>query len=160
MHKLIDKNFSFPCIFQILQENIFPYQEEADVMFNSSLINEISIRDLTDRNESWKRKLLYNFYIRELRSYLDSEKEEIKYYCKDRAKAKLPIIIEMDETSGNKKLIPIVIKDGKDNIELYSRSTQVFMKEHINVSPINVPAPTYNQLQESSSLYNRIKNIT
>lgn len=125
-----------------------------------SLINEFSIRDLTDRNESWKRKLLYNFYIRELRSYLDSEKEEIKYYCKDRAKAKLPIIIEMDETSGNKKLIPIVIKDGKDNIELYSRSTQVFMKEHINVSPINVPAPTYNQLQESSSLYNRIKNIT
>ena len=100
--------------------------------------------------------LLYDFYYKELRTYINSSECVIKYWKKYRAKAKLAMVIEKYENH-HIRYIPILISDGNNSI---SKSVQSFSKEYSVTTPICIPVPNADKVIDGWELHEKICNNT
>ena len=104
--------------------------------------------------KGWDKRLLYKFMIMDLRTYIDKREEMIMYWSKYKAKANIPMIIKV-ERGMEEILFPVGIKE---NVRLLDKSVSVFMKEYINVRPINMKIPLMEEVEDGLDLYYRISN--
>lgn len=122
-----------------------------------SMIMDMDIDNLCNRYGQWDKRLLVNFYHKELRTYIDKQTEVIRYWKKYRAKAQIPIVIEKLSDKEDKKYVIISLLDKKMGM---SRSAQAFMREYSMTVPISVQVPTVDNVLEGYGLYNKISHIT
>ena len=120
-----------------------------------SMINDLQLDKICGRGEDWNKDLLYDFYSKVLRTYIDRKVETIKYWKKNRAKAKIHITIE--RLQGEKRVIAISLIDKKKSI---SRSAMSFEQEYPASRSINVCMPTLDKVTDGYELYSKICHNT
>lgn len=106
--------------------------------------------------EEWDKKVLYKFYLLDLRTYIDKSHEIIMYWNRHKGKANISIIIKR-KCGEDELLFPIGIKE---KVELLDKSVQVFVKEYCDVRPINIGIPSIEKVEDGLDLYSKIRNIT
>lgn len=121
-----------------------------------TMVCNLSVKDLFNWNDKSMQNILYDFYYRELRNYINIEIETIKYWKKDRAKAKIPMLIEK-RVEEEKVWIAVTLQDKE---ECLSRSVQSFIKEYPKTTVINVQIPTIDKVIDGQKLYYKISHNT
>ncbi|MBQ5918392.1 MAG: ATP-binding protein [Lachnospiraceae bacterium] len=116
----------------------------------------IDIKSFMNCHKSWDEKLLYKFYLLDLRTYIDKSQDGLMYWSRHKGKANISIIIKM-KYGEDDLLFPIGIKE---KVELLAKSTQVFIKEYDGVRPINVKIPSMEEVEDGQKLYDRMRNTT
>lgn len=119
-----------------------------------SMLNDLRLENICGRGEAWNKEMLYDFYGKELRTYIDRKVEVIKYWKKNRAKAKINIIIERDR---EERVVAVSLRDKKNSI---SKSTMSFIQEHPKSKSINIHMPTLDKVTDGRELYKRICHNT
>ena len=121
-----------------------------------SMALDLRICDLCSSVDDWNRNLLYDFYYKELRTYIDRSNCAIKYWRKCRAKAKIAIVMEKSENE-NIRYMPVTFYDRRNSI---SRSAQSFIKDYSGTISISVPMPTKDKVTDGCELYKKMCNNT
>ena len=122
-----------------------------------SMIMELKDINLCNRYGEWDKRLLENFYYKEMRTYIDKQIDAIKYWKKYRGKAQIPIVIEKLGDKEDKRYVTISLLDKKVGI---SKSAQAFMREYPMTIPVSVLMPTIDNVLEGYGLYNKTSHIT
>ena len=105
--------------------------------------------------DNFNKELLYDFYYKELRTYINSENQVIKYWKKNRAKAKLSIIVENKDKE--KRFVSISLEDKE---WIIPRSVHSFRDEYPSTIHINVQMPILDKVIDGRELYDKISHNT
>lgn len=134
----------------------FDYKKETKAHKCKFVFYDIGMWSTIYKNKAFNDNVLYSFYIRELLSCVKAKEYKILYWVKQRAKAKLSIVIEK---CMNKKqiFIPVVITKKENAVP---RNVQSFQKEYEETVAIYVKYPIDEIVEDGKALFERICNIT
>ena len=134
----------------------FGYKKDSRMHKYKFTFYDIGMWSTIYKKKSFDDDVMYSFYLRELITYTLGKNYNIFYWVKQRAKAKLSIIIEkcMDKKA---IIIPVEIAK-KENV--IPRNVQSFQNIYKAAIPIYINRPSDEMVEDGEVLFNRLGNIT
>ena len=134
----------------------FDYKKETKAHKYKFIFYDIGMWSAIYKKKAFDDNSLYSFYLRELLYYVNGKDYNIFYWIKQRAKARLSIVLEKCMTK-KQMLIPVVITKKENTVP---RNVQSFQKEYEETDVLYIKRPTDEMVEDGEGLFERISNIT
>lgn len=134
----------------------FDYKKDSRMHKYKFIFYDIGMWSTIYKKKSFDDDVMYSFLLRELITYTLGKNYNIFYWVKQRAKAKISIIIEkcMDKKA---IIIPVEIAK-KENV--IPRNVQSFQNIYKATIPLYINRPSDEMVEDGDVLFNRLGNIT